>query len=91
MTGPRRKPTTGEEDDLFDFETFLIVAWPGPDDPPPRTVRLPGLRISCWPQVDGSVLYEVKYRNAPFEKKPKAGGVRDTQQMTVPWVDGGKK
>jgi hypothetical protein len=93
VTGARRKTLSGEEDDLIDLETFLFVAWPAPNDPPPRTVRLPGLRISCWPQVDGSVLYEIKYRDAPFEKKKKPGTVRDTMQMSFRSGDGagGKK
>jgi len=83
------KPPPHEEDELFDFETHLIVAWPGPGDPPPRTVRLPGLRVTCWPQRDGSVLYEIKYRESPFEKKPKGRKPRDTAQMSVPWATKG--
>jgi hypothetical protein len=83
VSGPLRKPP--EEDDLFEFETQLIVAWPAPGDPPPRTVRLPGLRLNCWPQRDGSVLYEIKYRNSPAEKRAKGRKLRDTAQMTVPW------
>lgn len=79
------KPSS-EEDDLFEFETHLIVAWPGPQDPPPRTVRLPGMVVTCWPQKDGSVLYEIKYRNVKYEKKPKGRRPRDTAQMGVPWL-----
>jgi len=78
LTKPRK---SHEEDDLFNFETALVVAWPGPGDPPPRTVRLPGLRIECWPQRDGSVLYEVKYRNVPYKPKKTKRVYHDTLQI----------
>ena len=89
MTKPERPP--GEDEELADFETQLVVAWPGPQDPPPRPVRLPGLRIAAWPQADGSVLYEVRYRGQPYQATAKRSGHRDTVQMTVPWVKGPKE
>ena len=89
MTSP--KQPTPEEEELLDFENQLVVAWPGPSDPPPRAVRLPGMRITPWPQKDGSVLYEIKYRGAPYEPKKKKRRHRDTVQMSVPWNKDDKK
>jgi len=73
----------GVDEDQGDFEVQLILAWPGPNDPPPRSVRLPGLRVTAWPQPDGSVLYEVKYRSAPYEQTSTRRKKHDTVQMNV--------
>lgn len=83
-----RKAPTSEEDELLDFESQLVVAWPGPDDPPPRPIRLPGVRITPWPQADGSVLYEIKYRGAPYQPRRRRGRHRDTVQMSAPVIPG---
>ncbi len=85
MTDTPKNPRDPE--DLTDYEVQLVVAWPSPKDPPPRSIRLPGLRIEAYPQSDGSVLYEVKYRSKPYVLTKRRKQHRDTVQMKVPWVD----
>jgi len=73
-----------DEEDLVEIETLVTVAWPAPDDPPPRAVRLAGMQIDAWPQADGSVLYEIKYRRRPYVPKQKRKRHRDTLSMELP-------